>query len=694
MSFLAPANLLLLGLLALIAIAYLLRMPRRLIRVPDAGIARLALADHSRINRQRRTVVSLALQVAILVLLAIAAAMPLFGDGRKGNRSIIVMLDVSASMRADDSAKFRVLADNEKMPVASSSRFQKAVEAVRGLARGMRPGDHMMLMTVGRTADVVFNFQSDQAVIVHALDAVCPSAEEANFVDACRLAAQIAGVSKSAEIVLVTGSALKAPDVAPLTALGASAIKLVKVGQQSGNLGITNFRVRKNMDSPTDYEALVSLASTLDQPRKVEVELSLNGSVFDIAAVDVPAGGEAVQMFREKLHVGGVLEARLRIVDSLADDNVAWEILRPPNRLRVLLVSDDTSPSSFLVRAVGSNAGALEGLVITPEQYRQTIASNPAVLVDQRDAIIFDRWIPDKAEQLPLIHMLAIDCVPPGMPVTSGEPFDKPLIRKWEQGHPLMSYLNLRNVFISSARRMTVGQGVKGQPPVERVAELVSSPLVLAWERPMPNGAGDKSKGSQVCSAGNTRPQRFVVMAFNPRESDIVLRKELPLLLWNSFLWFQNASEPATQVSPGGTIALDASQCPGAASVIVTTPAGETRTVSIDPSSGAAFFSATDAPGVYRYRVGKKEDAFAVNCGRREATDVLRLDPLGGSAVGAIGDKTVRPVDDLGFKPQMLDAAKLAATPAGDRNIWPYLLMAAAAILIFETIVFHRRIYF
>ena len=121
MTFLHPVNLALLGLVVLIVAAYLLRMPRRRLRVPDATVARLALSDVSRINRQKRTLISLAIQVVILALLVLAAAMPYLGDARDGTRSLIVLFDVSASMQADDSREFRVLSGDEKTAMAMIS---------------------------------------------------------------------------------------------------------------------------------------------------------------------------------------------------------------------------------------------------------------------------------------------------------------------------------------------------------------------------------------------------------------------------------------------------------------------------------------------------------------------------------------------------------------------------------------------
>jgi hypothetical protein len=231
-----------------------------------------------------------------------------------------------------------------------------------------------------------------------------------------------------------------------------------------------------------------------------------------------------------------------------------------------------------------------------------------------------------------------------------------------------MSYLNLRNVFITSARRVTVNEPKKGDPPVERVAEMVTSPLVLAWEREMPGA-------SAAALRRRAAPQRFVVIAFNPRESDIVLRKELPLLLWNSLQWFQADGEPATQAAPGTAISLAAGpESNGSATALVTTPTGRVEPVSVDPETGSALFADTSVAGVYRYRIGSRQDAFAVNLGSR-------------------AESSVAP-QDLNLKAEVVSASDLAAAHPGGRALWPWLLLAAGILLAVEAVLFHRRVFF
>jgi hypothetical protein len=167
-----------------------------------------------------------------------------------------------------------------------------------------------------------------------------------------------------------------------------------------------------------------------------------------------------------------------------------------------------------------------------------------------------------------------------------------------------------------------------------------------------------------------------VVIAFNPRESDIVLRKELPLLLWNSLQWFQTDSEPATQAAPGATIALAAGpDSQESATATVTTPTGRVESVPVDPKSGVALFADTSAAGVYRWRIGAKEDAFAVNLGARAESDV-------------------RPAQDLGLKAPVVSASDLASARPGGRALWPWLLLPAGILLAVEAVLFHRRVFF
>jgi hypothetical protein len=671
MSFLYPATLSLLGLLLPIIALYLLRMPRRHLRVPEIAVARLLVTDAKKLKRNSRTLISLALQVAILACLALGAAAPFAGLINGEGKRYIVVVDVSASMLCNDAAEFRVLADTEAAPSTGATRFQEAVAAVRGIANRLNRVDQLMLITAGSAAEVVLNFESEPNLIGAAIGHLQATAETGKFSEGCRLAAAAAKSFEGCEIYAITDAAVSDADLKPLADLGDKAVcHLVKIGKPSGNLGITGFSARKNLDSPTDYEALVTLVNTFDEDKTVDVELLQDGSLINNDAGKViPTGGTAASVFKQKLRVGGVLQARVRVVDALAGDNDANEILLPHRRLRVLLVSpDDDNDKAPVYMALSTNSTSVMPSCMSPEKFKTEILDRGPeavkALPKNFDAIIFDRSIPDSAQNIPDCHLLCIDCIPVTVPVNQDKDNESPLIRKWDRGHPTMSYMNLRNLFISKARTLKIGAIDKGMPPIENVADLISSPLIVSWERPLSDGSTDTDKP--------VANQRIVCVGFNPLNSDIVLRKEMPLLIWNSCAWFQTRSEPKTQTKAGSSIALPT---PDDAGIAVTDPAGFAELVTVDRARAQAVFAKTSAPGVYRYATDGQDGQFAVNVASLQESD-LRNPGAPASSIAEVGADT------------------LVSTVTIDRRLWPYLWWIAAALLAFEAFVYHRRIFF
>src|SRR5205085_4487950 len=137
----------------------------------------------------------------------------------------------------------------------------------------------------------------------------------------------------------------------------------------------------------------------------------------------------------------------------------------------------------------------------------QKIAQDKNALKSQFEAVIFDNWAP-AANEMPSCHALFVNAENPEIPATvRGVLGDRPLIRKWDEGHPLMNYLNLRDVFLKKAKDVQLNE-----KSADVVAELVSSPLILARE---------------------IGPRKLVYIAFNPADSDIQFKKELPLFMLN-----------------------------------------------------------------------------------------------------------------------------------------------------------------
>ena len=145
--------------------------------------------------------------------------------------------------------------------------------------------------------------------------------------------------------------------------------------------------------------------------------------------------------------------------------------------------------------------------------------------------------------------------------------------------------------------------------------------------------------------------------------------------MWNCFSWFQTAAEPPTQARPGFTITLDASDVPDAKELVIEGPGGLQETVPIDPDTRQAVFGSTARPGLYRYHMGEKQGAFAVNVGDPNESDV-------------------RPRKGLLANAEVLDVETLSGIQVGGRRLWPILLWLSAILAVMEAVLYHRRIYF
>ena len=133
MSFLAPLALLLGGLAAPLVALYFLKLRRRRVTVPSVLLwqafektERLA----SPFERFRRNLL-LWLQLAVLLLLVLAAARPYLETRVATARSVVLVLDRSASMGATD---------------LRPTRFDAAVQAAGDLVDGLGPSDEAMLI--------------------------------------------------------------------------------------------------------------------------------------------------------------------------------------------------------------------------------------------------------------------------------------------------------------------------------------------------------------------------------------------------------------------------------------------------------------------------------------------------------------------------------------------------------------------
>jgi len=564
-----------LALLVLVVVLYILRMPRRRLQIASIAYLRGLQMDARRRRRRLRTILSMALQALILALLAFSAARPLLTSGRLQERRIVLIMDVSASMRAQDGKD-------------GATRFEEARKKAEEIVRQMEYGDRMLIVAVDSEARIVQQFERDRHTLYRTLNDLEPGFETTDLSQAFELVREVIRPLADPQVFLLSDAADEL-DVERYSEV-LSKIQFHAFGQAQGNVGIVSFSARRNMDSERDFSSLIALLNTFDEPRKVALKLSIGGKTVDMRELTLEPHKLLTEMYEKTLVVGGPFKAELTILDETIKDrfpvdNVAFEWIPKRERIKVLVVAPEEDRKGYLDAAMSANIG-VQGYRINPDKYRPNYDVG---------AMIFYNWTPDELPDTPLIFVNTRGENPAAR--VAQDAVLRPLMRTWDRTHPLMNYISLENLLLAEAL------AVQGEEWMEPVARTVQTPIVLAGRR----GA-----------------QKLVFVAFDPKLSDFPFRLAFPVLVSNSLLWFtqDEVGEQKTQFRPGEVVEVRVPENlrDRPDEITVVDPLKEEIPTKVIGS--AATFTQTHLCGTYTYELGKRTHGFAVNLGNADESDV------------------------------------------------------------------------
>jgi hypothetical protein len=472
MSFLAlspaAAYALLAGVALAILVLHLLRPPPPRVLVPSLLLwARLG---RSRKPPAKRRLLLLLLALGAGLSLALALTEPEVPALGAGARRLTLVLDNSPSMaaRAQD----------------GRTRWQHAVEGARKLLQRSAPGSEVMLLDTAGQLRVT------------------------GFVDRDAALAALAGVPLPAwSVARLPAAALAAGAQAHLFTDGVAPIELPdtaivhSVFEPGDNVAVTAFEARPLAQDPTRYEALVQVLNASPGDQRVRLLLR-GGDRFSVAQdLDVRAGESVNATFDVSDFESGVLgAAAVSPSDAFALDDVAYAVIPPHSRKRVLLVSSGNPPLEDALRSVPG----VDLAVVGPARYASAA---------RYDAIVFDRFAPPDA--------------PP-----AGAVLLRPPARKWLGGHST-AVGGARVTGWNENHAVTRGTAWRSlrlaRAAVEAVGET-SDALVLASGRV--SGA--------LVTAGESRA-RWVKVGFALQDSNFALQSDFPVFLGKALSW---VSEP------------------------------------------------------------------------------------------------------------------------------------------------------
>jgi Ca-activated chloride channel family protein len=657
------------GAAALLAVgAYIIKMRRRRFEVPFSRLWQRVLEQReaNALWKQLRRLLSLLLILLIIGIMLFAALDPTLGAVDRKARSVVLLFDASASMKAMDG--------DDK---GEQSRLDAAKDKAKRLIDGMGGGDVAMVMKVDGQATPMSRFSNDSAMLDKIVDDIQASDTPADLTRALGAAADALRDRPNPLIVLVSDGAFPEPQLAQvewtpgaapattwstrnLAAVDLSNIdvRYLPVGHRSDNVGIIAFNVRRYIANKAAYEVYIEVQNFGQEAAHRQLTLYNGDTAVDVRKLDL-APGQRVHQIYAKLpaSVDDKLRASLRPVDGpggsdpFALDDQAYALLPAKKKQKVLLVG---SPNLFLEGAllVYENIDLLGR--VSPGDYdaRPDIA-------DGADVVVFDEHTPEVLPPSPT-SLLFFHPTGKASPIAIRREIASPHVTEIDEGHPVMRWVTLTDVYMDKTDSFAP-DAKKGE---SSLAFSVTDSVIAA-----------KRDGKRkILAIGFSLPAQG-------RESatDLPMRVAFPMMLVNALDWFAGDQTDLLTTYPTGTrdrVPLDG--VVGASEAEVRGPDGKlTRTPVID---GLATFYGSRV-GYYDLAAKAPDGSvlarveLAANLSSAEESDIAPSSKL--TLGGARGK-------------QLAEPEAFAITRS--RKLWIYLIVFAAGLLLVEWITYHRRI--
>lgn len=656
---------------------YFLKLRRRECVVPSTILWKRALEDlhvNSIWQRLRKNLL-LYLQLLFVGLLILACLRPGWsGMNRIGERRIYI-IDNSASMQATDEGP---------------SRLESAKAKVRELIADASSNDVGMVIAFSDRADVRQGFTNDRRRLLDAVNSIQPTSRTTDASEALRAAAGLANPGRTS---FEENKDIQVADAIPATVymlsdgamgewndldLGQLQIEYIPIGQiGTPNLGIVSFALEKSEDGSNTIEAFARVANSGSEHVDCTASLYWNDQLLDAEAVSVDGGQEVGLRFELSGLDGGNLKLQLDHPDALAVDNTAFAAIRPNRQIQVLLV---TRGNSAMEKALATRrVQQVASVRIENKEFLDTPEYSSLAADSQFDLIVYDACSP---KQMPAANTLFLgglppeDIQPPRNPADATNPDPgsakgpdleeaqwrfgaiggPAIILDINRSNPITQYLEMASVSIVESRTVT--------PPSN------GNVLMIADMGP-------------VMAVAPRGPYQDAVVGFDmvrPSEKGIELntdwgkRRSFPVFVFSAIETLgggvTQASAPSVQ--PGQPVHLFLSS--RAASYQISPPSGSKLTLERG-NDGRFIYTQTEAPGAYDvFAEGLEEpvEKFCVNLFSARESDLAVASELntGGEKIAA-SSTTIR----------------------ARQETWRWLLLLGLALLMFEWVVFNKRVF-
>ncbi len=552
-------------LVPLLILLYFLKLKRPQIKVASTLLWQKVLEDmrvNSPFQRLKKSLLLL-LQLILLLLLIFALARPWLKSRAESDKSIIVMIDISASM----------MTENED----GKTRLEEAKRAIGKQIQDLHHKSEMMILTFDSRASIVCSFTNNRNRLKSALANIEANQTPTDIGPALRIAAGVAKTRKNPRLLLYSDGGFPDPGKIELP----MQIEYQQMGTKRSNLAITQMNIRRSLLDQNEIELFVSVSNFGDAALDGEMKVMLDDKLLDSKYFSIDGGKTISRVFQAKMRGAGIMKVEYDTDDALAVDNVAYQIVQPPRERRILVISENPYYIFKALRAI-PNTDVTIGRM---EEFPKFRAKDFVAVI----------WSNVENPKVADTNNIYFGCQPNIAGLTVGGEVAQPDVAEWDTTHPINRFIDYSNLVISKALAVTFPKNTN------IILSSSKNPLVGVVEQ---------------------RGRTLVVSTFDIHSSSWPFQVTMLYFIRNCLEFFdeQHLLSTNTNVSVGGVLSVP----PQEGQPTVTTPSGTVAEMT-QIAGGIYNFSELNEVGIYTVSGldDKTEKAFAVNLFSRQESDLL-----------------------------------------------------------------------
>jgi len=626
---LGPKYLLWLGLAcALVVFAlYRLRDYRKTIVVPSLAHFKAQLNQRSYTPQSLRRWLSIALQLLLLALLLLALGDPARAPARDSLRHVLVLVDTSASMDTLENSS----------AIGGTTRLALAQASLLRFIESLEPDTQVLLATADTDVVPVLPWTDDRLRLSLAVSHLTSRPMPSRFQNCLGQAAELLAGKSHAKMLFVTDAAGSASDTIEVpSALRNITTSALLIGKARNNVALLGLWPRRQLHQLDTVELRYTVANYGTQAQSVTIDFFAGATRLHTETLDLLAGEVKSQILALALYAAQEITAKLRPLPQSADalllDNVAYAVVPNPRKAKLLVLS-------------GGDLYLQAAVLADPWTIPQFVSSVAELSHAKFDALIVDGGSLPQPLTSPTLWLAPKEnsSVVAKHSNLTNFGFDE-----WDKLHPILTGLELFDVQVTSGHALNVSATDK----------------VLA-----------RSQKRPILTLSQQDGFPLVVLGFDPKASDFVLRPAWPLFVQQASAYLLTTQAPAPVAAVAGTLTHFAQLVPDQlanGAWQMQHPSG--KVVPSIPSAGGATFVPEEL-GFYRL--------FAA--GKNDAKEVIAVN------LSSEAESRISPAQTLSLGAKALSAPSLAPRNAPPKlGFW--LLATTIALLLIEWASYHRRV--